>query len=64
MSRSTIANRRAILLDAYLILRDLTTAAAIAQTTAETANTNVNPAEVCYYKAVVDVAAHTGYVVG
>ncbi|MEH2393696.1 MAG: hypothetical protein V7K21_19215 [Nostoc sp.] len=62
MARSTIANRRAILLDAYLILRDLTTAVVIATTTAEAANTNVNPAEVGYYKAVVDVVAHTGYV--
>ncbi|MEH1902517.1 MAG: hypothetical protein V7L04_14130 [Nostoc sp.] len=64
MARSTLGNRRAILLDANLILRDLTTAVAIATTTAETANTNVNPAEVGYYKAVVDVVAHTGYVVG
>ncbi|BBD69541.1 hypothetical protein NIES4072_31260 [Nostoc commune NIES-4072] len=62
MARSTIANRRAILLDGSLILRDFTTALAIAATTAETAITSVNPAELRYYKAVVDVAAHTGYV--
>ncbi|MBN3951926.1 MAG: hypothetical protein HWQ38_37870 [Nostoc sp. NMS7] len=64
MARSTIANRRAILLDASLILRDFTTALAISATTAETAINTVNPAELCYYKAVTDVAAYTGYVYG
>ncbi|MEH1821524.1 MAG: hypothetical protein V7L31_20995 [Nostoc sp.] len=64
MARSTIANRRAILLDASLILRDFTTAVAISATTAETAISNTNVAELLYYKAVVDVAAHTGYVAG
>ncbi|MEH1790826.1 MAG: hypothetical protein V7L23_35985 [Nostoc sp.] len=64
MSRSTIANRRAISLDASLILRDFTAGIAVSATTAETAISNTNVAELCYYKAVVDVAAHTGYAAG
>lgn len=64
MARSTIANRRAILLDASLILRDFTLGIAISATTAETAINNTNAAELRYYKAVVDVAAYTGYIAG
>ncbi len=64
MSRSTIANRRAISLDANLLLRDFTAGIAVSATTAETAISNINVAELCYYKAVVDVAAHTGYAAG
>ena len=63
MSRSTIANRRAILLDAATVLRDYA-AVAVAATTAENPLTSINAAELQYYKAVVDVAAHTGYAVG
>lgn len=60
MPRSTIANRRAIQFDKSLELRDYA-AAAVSASTTETAI--AFPAtKLMSYKAVVDVAAHTGFV--
>ncbi|MEH1777088.1 hypothetical protein [Nostoc sp.] len=60
MPRSTIANRRAIQFDKSLELRDYA-AVAISASTTETALT-FPATKLKAYKAVVDVAAHTGYV--
>lgn len=60
MPRSTIANRRAIQFDASLELRDYD-AAAISATTTGT-SIALAATKLMGYKAVVDVAAHTGYV--
>lgn len=60
MSRSTIANRREPLFDKELELRAYD-AAAINATTSETA-IEVPLTKLMSYKAVVNVAAHSGYV--
>jgi hypothetical protein len=60
MPRSTIANRRAIQFDKALELRDYA-ALAISASTSETALA-IAATKLKAYKAVVDVAAHTGYV--
>lgn len=59
MPRSTIANRRAIWLDANTQLRDYTSSA-ISATTAETAIA-LAATKLEDFKAVVDVAAYTSY---
>ncbi|MBN3875253.1 hypothetical protein [Nostoc sp. JL23] len=60
MPRSTIANRRAIQFDKATELRDYA-AAAISASTTETALFYA-VTKLMDYKAVVDVAAHTGFV--
>ncbi len=60
MSRSTIGDRRAIIFDKQLELRDYD-AAAISASTTETA-INFEATKQMAFKCVVDVAAHTGYV--
>lgn len=60
MPRSTITNRRAIHFDKATELRDYA-AAAISASTTETAIA-LPATKLMSYKAVVDVAAHTGYV--
>lgn len=60
MTRSTIANRRKLIFDKALELRDRNSAAISASTT-ETA-ISLAASKLKYYKAVVDVDAHTGYV--
>ncbi|MFK0735597.1 MAG: hypothetical protein ACFKPT_02555 [Gloeotrichia echinulata GP01] len=59
MPRSTIANRRAIWFDKATELRDYS-AAAISASTTESAIA-IPATKLENYKAVVDVAAHTGY---
>ncbi|MFN6572368.1 hypothetical protein [Dendronalium sp. ChiSLP03b] len=60
MPRSTIANRRAILFDKSLELRDFAATAISASTTESAIAYPVTKLKA--YKCVVDVAAHTGYV--
>ncbi|MEH1808515.1 hypothetical protein [Nostoc sp.] len=60
MSRSDIANRRAIIFDKALELRDGSTSSISASTTETALAFPATKLE--DYKAVVDVSAHTGYV--
>jgi hypothetical protein len=60
MPRSTIANRRAIHFDKSLELRDYASATISASTTESAIAIPATKLET--YKAVVDVAAYTGYV--
>lgn len=62
MSRSTIANRRALQFDKELELRDIAKVAAAA--TASEPAIAFPATKQLAYKAVIDVAAHTGYVAG
>jgi hypothetical protein len=61
MPRSSIADRRQQLLDALLLLRDYS-GAALSATTSET-GISLNSIKEQAFKAVVSVAAYTGYVV-
>ncbi|HYX14763.1 MAG TPA: hypothetical protein VE944_10420 [Nostoc sp.] len=60
MPRSTIGNRRSIIFDKALELRDFASAAISASTT-ESAIA-IPATKLKAYKCVIDVAAHTGYV--
>jgi hypothetical protein len=61
MPRSTIGNRRSAMFDKALELRDYNAAAAVSATTAETAIA-FDGTKFMDFKAVVNVAAHTGFV--